>query len=56
MTSCTPAGERTVERRRTRVAMGVSAALHAMLLLALLLVHPEAPRPPLHRDQLARAG
>lgn len=47
MTSRPPAGERTVERRRTRVAMGVSAALHAVLLLALLLVHPEVPRPPL---------
>ncbi len=42
-----PADEATVTRRRTRWAMGVSAAVHAVLLALLLTIHPAPPRPPL---------
>ncbi|HVP14948.1 MAG TPA: hypothetical protein VMS88_05355, partial [Terriglobales bacterium] len=38
------AAEVTADRVRTRGAMAVSIGIHALLLLALLLVHPEAPR------------
>jgi hypothetical protein len=56
MTSCAPAGERTAAVRRTRVAMGVSSVLHGLLLLALLFVHPEAPRPPLTEIEWLEPG